>query len=128
MAEQTPWKVTQADREAAADAVLRWLAFQHGGEQVWMVAAVGSIRKGEQDDHEEVQALARHRHEAQAPLVEALRAARGALQGMLDSWLDYHDEHGLTDPISRRSGDAFDKTIDARETIDSLLARVESGQ
>lgn len=79
--------VTQADRDAAAVNVLRRLIAQHGGhEQPWMDASTAAMRMGEQDNHSEVQAFARHRLAfAPAPatdsagvpdgLVERLRAA-----------------------------------------------------
>jgi len=56
----------QVDREAAANNILKQLIFAHGGIQSWMPAAVRSIRNGEQDDHDDVQAFASHRIEATA--------------------------------------------------------------
>lgn len=70
--------VTQADREDAAAGILARLIQIHGGEQPWMDASTQSMRLGEQDDHPEVQAFARHR------LAEQERCARVA------------DEHVIT--------------------------------
>lgn len=58
---QTDVTVTQADRDAAANGVLRRLAYQCGGMQSWMEPAVASMRRGEQDDHPDIQDFARHR-------------------------------------------------------------------
>ncbi|WP_341209840.1 hypothetical protein [uncultured Sphingomonas sp.] len=54
-------QITQEDREAAASNIKRRLVWQHGGEQQWMDASTASMWMGEQDDHDEVQAFARHR-------------------------------------------------------------------
>jgi hypothetical protein len=57
------------------------------------------------------------------PSTEAvmLREARDALQAMMDSWFDYHDAHSLTQPVTGASGNAFEKALAARDTIDAAL-------
>lgn len=65
--DETRVEVVRGDREMAASNILRRLIYQHGGEQSWMDASTQSIRMGEQDDHWEVQAFARHRIAFAAP-------------------------------------------------------------
>jgi len=72
--------VTQADRNAAANGVLRRLAYQCGGMQSWMEPAVASMRRGEQDDHPDIQDFARHRIAALADAQEEAVA-----------WMERHD-------------------------------------
>lgn len=73
--------VTQADRDAAANGVLRRLAYQCGGIQSWMDPAVASMRRGEQDDHPDIEDFARHR---QAALADA--------QGEAVAWKNYAED------------------------------------
>ena len=61
--------------------------------------------------------------------VERMRAtmggARAALQSLLDTWLDYHDSHSLTEAVTGRSGNAFDVGLEARDSLDAALAPKE---
>ena len=61
-----------------------------------------------------------------APSVDALVEARAALQAMMDAWLDYHDAHSLTQPVTGAAGNAFDKALAARDKIDTELAAKET--
>ncbi len=61
-----------------------------------------------------------------ASLVEALENGRNALQRMMDTWLDYHDSHSLTQPVTCASSNAFDDALEARDAIDSLLATLRA--
>lgn len=71
--------------------------------------------------------------DAAADLIEQLQArlaeaeglaqqAHDALDAMMRTWLDYHDAHSLTDPMTGASGNAFDKALDARDAAASWLA------
>ena len=53
-------------------------------------------------------------------LVEALEGSREALQAMMDAWLDYHDAHSLTQPVTGAAGNAFDKALAARDGADEV--------
>jgi hypothetical protein len=85
-------EVIQADREAAASSVVRRLKHQYGCELPWMDASTASMRMGEQDLHDEVQAFARHRiaHAKQpdaervGELRERFRDACGRLSGVTE--------------------------------------------
>lgn len=54
-------------------------------------------------------------------LLPIVQEARAALQSMMDAWLDYHDAHSLTDPVTGAAGNAFDKALAARDLIDAAL-------
>jgi len=69
-------RVTQADREAAADAVK---AYRGQKNNDWQAR----IRRSECDDGEMVQAFARHRHTAQSDALAVMVKAREALAGLL---------------------------------------------
>jgi hypothetical protein len=52
---------------------------------------------------------------------EALIEARDALDAMMNTWLDYHDAHSLTQPVTGASANAFEKALTARDKIDAAL-------
>ena len=61
-------------------------------------------------------------------LVVALRWADTALLDMMNTWLDYHDRHSLTEPVTGRSANAYDKAADARAEIDAALSAYRQEQ
>ena len=89
--------ITQADREAAAQNILRRLIAQHGGELPWMDASTMSMRMGEQDNHPEVQAFATHRIAERERLIALIEAdaktcdcfARSDGECACGAWDDY---------------------------------------
>ena len=127
-------QVTQADRESAADNVLRRLRFSHGGLSSWMEEACNSIRRAEQDDHPEVQAFARHRETTTATLtaqVEALTAERDALRerhAIAEAELTANEQEVTRLQIAlARYGDRVrmaNAPAELQETIDTALATV----
>lgn len=61
---------------------------------------------------------------AAAPeLLDSGQDARKALQAMMDAWLDYHDAHSLTEPVTGASANAFDKALAARDSLDEAIAK-----
>lgn len=70
---KVPWTATQADREA-------FVAFGRDmlGDNIGPVQekAIASVLRGDEDDTPEFLGFVKVRHEAQAPLVEALEEAR----------------------------------------------------
>jgi hypothetical protein len=124
MTDTTPWTVTDADRKAAACR----LDLRPG--HAWTVLA-RECRAGARDDEELVQAFAKHRHEAQAELVEELQFARGLLAHsdaesgycMCGSPTKTHDMASGHSPLDSHVYEAGRFV----ERIDALLAKV-SGQ
>lgn len=61
---------------------------------------------------------------AELRLAEAERVieqAAPALDGMMRTWLDYHDAHSLTEPVTRASGNAFDRALEVRDAALAFL-------
>lgn len=53
-------------------------------------------------------------------LVAVAREAHDALDAMMNTWLDYHDAHNLTQPVTGASANAFDKALEVRDKIAAL--------
>lgn len=53
----------------------------------------------------------------------AAEQAVEALNAMMDAWFDYHDAHSLTQPVTGAAGNAFDKALAARETLEAAIAK-----
>ena len=113
-------KVTQADRDAAAANILARLIMRHGGEQQWMDASTHSMRMGEQDNHWEVQAFARHRATATAPLEARIALLEGGMREAVGA-LDRATNEAVAD-------DMDDWFAHARTTLASLSAMLEGGK
>ena len=57
-------------------------------------------------------------------VVKVLEQSERGLNRMMETWLDYHDAHGLTEPVTGASGGAFDDALEARDAARALLDRL----